>query len=149
MYTAILMTKEIKSVLQHLFQKQHNWKTQLLQNWPSIIGTLSSKVQLEKIKDDTLVLGVTDSCWLQELYLMSPLLLNSITKKLDSPRIKHLRFKKVGIKKQTKHKVRKTKIKTKTRQLSSKEQQALKNIKDVELSRAMEQFLIRCQLEGE
>lgn len=93
------MTKEIKNVLSLILANHANWKIHLLNNWSTILGPLSSKVYLEKIQEDTLILGVQDSCWLQELYLLSGMLIKTINQTLDQPRIKHLRFKTIGIKK--------------------------------------------------
>jgi hypothetical protein len=142
------MTKTMKSLVQNIFAHQDNWKIKLLQNWPDILGNLSTKVHLEKINDDSLVLGVADSCWMQELYMLSPLLLRTINKKLDAPRINSLRFKKVGIKKEKKQK---TYVRKKQHfiapPLLPKEQQALKKIKDPALSAAIQNFLRRCQQE--
>ena len=81
-----------------------NWKVKLLSNWHIVVGDLSSKVTIEKIQKDSLTLGVRDSCWLQELYLISPVLLKTINQTLDHSRIKQLRFKVIGIKKKTKKK---------------------------------------------
>lgn len=144
------MSKSIKHFVQHLFADQDNWKIQLLQQWPSILGSLSNKVQLEKINEDSLVLGVTDSCWLQEMYMLSPLLLQTINKKLDGRHIKHLRFKKVGIKKQTKRKTTPKKHTTPRKlHLSSKQEGALQSVKDPALRTAITNFLSRCQQENE
>jgi len=141
--------KAIKPLINTLFGQQENWKVQLLQHWPTIIGSLNAKVVLEKIEQDCLVLGVTDACWLQELYMLSPVLRQAINKKLDVPRIKTLRFKRVGNKKKG----------TRTQQqplraalhsegpLSKKEEQALAHIKDPELQSAIKKFLFRCQQE--
>lgn len=139
----------MKQLLHNVFNYQHNWKIQLLKNWPDILGNLSTKVHLEKINDDSLVLGVADSCWLQELYMLSPLLLRTINKKLDEPRIKSLRFKKVGIKKETKNKaIKRKKAPFIAPPLTSKEQKALANIKDPDLHREIQAFLRRCQQES-
>lgn len=143
------MTKTIKSLVQNMLIEQDNWKLKLLQHWPTILGNLNTKVHLEKINEDSLVLGVSDSCWLQELYMLSPLLLQTINKRLDSPRIKSLRFKKIGIKKQVAKKATAPKrLSCKMVPLTAKEQQALLNIKDPALRRAISDFLRRCQQES-
>ena len=56
------MATEIKDLITSLFEQHHDWKFQLLKNWDSIMGNLATKVKLEKIQEDTLVLGVYDSC---------------------------------------------------------------------------------------
>ncbi len=145
------MIHDIKSLLDSLLSNQNDWKIQLLNNWPKIMGNLSSKVSIEKINDDTLILAVVDSCWLQELYLMSTMLLKRINEKLDQPRIKQLRFKTAG-RVQTKNKSAAT-IPTQKqrtpRALTSNEEHALDAIKDEELQQALKDFLNRCDQENE
>ncbi len=140
--------KAMKPLIKTLFGQQENWKIQLLQHWPTIIGSLNAKVVLEKIEQDCLVLGVTDACWLQELYMLSPILRQAINKKLDAPRIKTLRFKRIGKKKETRtqQQPRRTVLHTEGT-LSKKEEEALAHIKDPELQSAIKKFLFRCQQE--
>jgi hypothetical protein len=142
------MSKEIKNLLPLILTQQNNWKFDLLNNWHTIFGPLSSKVYLEKIQEDTLILGVQDSCWLQELYLLSAMLLKTINQTLDQPRIKHLRFKTIGIKKEKKQNnhIKKERCVLPVT-FSAYEDQALKEIKDPELQRALKDFLVRCYQE--
>ena len=103
---------------------------------------------MEKIHEDTLILGVQDSCWLQELYLLSNMLLKSINQTLDQPRIKHLRFKTIGIKKEKQRRVNVKKERCFIPVvLNSCETKALQEVKDPELKKALENFLIRCYQE--
>lgn len=142
------MTKEIKNVLSLILANHANWKIHLLNNWSTILGPLSSKVYIEKIQEDTLILGVQDSCWLQELYLLSGMLIKTINQTLDQPRIKHLRFKTIGIKKEKQR--NKTTNKARCNEpvsLSAHEYQALQNINDSELQQALKNFLVRCYQE--
>lgn len=142
------MTKSIKDLLPTILKEQDNWKFNLLSSWQEIFGTLSSKVHLEKIQEDTLILGVQDSCWLQELYLLSPVLLKTINKTLDQPRIKHLRFKTIGIKKEKQRtELKKKQTQQIEMQLSATEQKALQLLKDKQLSQALKNYLLRCHRE--
>lgn len=142
------MTKHIKSIIENIISDQGNWKLQLLTQWPTILGNVKTKVHLEKINDDSLVLGITDSCWLQELYMLSPLLIETINKRLDYPRIKTLRFKKVGIKKREQKKERSgTQPSLKQITILPREHTALTRIKDPELQKVLENFLRRCKQE--
>jgi len=139
------MAQKIKDVLPSVFENKNSWKMKLLQHWPSIIGKLKSKVRIEKIQKDTLVLGVYDSCWLQELYLLSPVLLSTINEKLENVRFKRLRFKQAGIKKVKRNKKEKEVAKEKKeRNLTKKEELTLQRIKDPELEKVLKKFLIRC-----
>ena len=143
------MTLPIKTLLQNLIQTQSSWKTQLLENWPTIVGPLAEHVTIEKIYEDTLLLGVSDSCWLQELYLLSHTILTTINQSLDQARIKQLRFKQVPYKrKQTKEPFnREIKKEESKRVLTRNEQVALNRIKDTALKESLEAFLMRCHKE--
>ena len=142
------MTVPIKNILNNLFNAQNNWQMQLLNNWPTILGSIKAKVQLLKIHEDTLVLGVLDSCWLQELYLLTPLILQTINEKLDRPRIKKLRFKAIGTPdKKIKKEIPQKKTATKIIHLSPYEEQTLAQISDEQLRQVLREYLIRCYRE--
>ncbi len=142
------MIKNIKDLLSSMLQDKDNWKIQLLSSWQTIFGDLSDKVHLEKIQEDTLVLGVLDSCWLQELYLLTPVLLKAINKTLDQPRIKHLRFKTIGIKKAKSQSLPKKMVMNKQEKIFSlAERTALQKLKDPELSNVLKEYLLRCHRE--
>lgn len=111
------------------------------------MGPLAAHVQLEKIDAETLHLGVFDSCWLQELYLLSPLLLKTINENLDQPRIKQLRFKKTGVVKKKAAVEKLAPKKVQDVQLKQREIDALRALDDKELAQALKQFLIRCYQE--
>ncbi len=128
---------------------ESDWKLKLIKEWPEIIGTLSTKVTLEKVHEDTIVLGVSDSCWMQELYLLSPVLINSINQKLDRPYIKQVRFKSVGRKKEKAAPQKPTiNVLRKEITLSPHEKAALEHIQDPELRAAIKAFRIRCYREN-
>lgn len=143
------MAQTLKSLVKDIFANQDDYKITLLKNWSDILGTLNAKVRLEKIEGDSLVLAVTDSCWMQELYMLSPLLLSMINQKLDSPRIKYLRFKKAGIRTQKalKNPLRSGGEPFIEKPLTTGQIEALKQIMDPELKRCLERFLRRCQKE--
>jgi len=137
------MANNLKELLQTLINPEQNWKTDLLYRWKEIIGPLHSKVRIEKIHNDTLILGVFHSCWMQELYLLSPLLIKTINGKLDQPYIKQIRFKQVSLKK--------NKIKTSAISITHKkevflrkeDEHALAKITDPALRDALKAFRIR------
>jgi len=144
------MSTPIKDILPFILDHNANWRIRLLKNWESIWGNLSTKVHLERIDKHQLTIGVHDSCWLQELHMLSHLLIHTINKVLGSEQIKKLRFKKVEQKKV--HTLGNTQLLNNKKSthpvlLSSKEQSALNLIKDPHLSKALKQFLIRCYKE--
>jgi hypothetical protein len=145
------MSKKIHTILHSLFDKQkNNWKTDLLKNWYTILGSINTKVHLEKIYNDSLVLAVQDACWLQELYLLTPTLIKTINQSLDQPRIKSLRFKQASVKKKASppqtFKKRKPVVSV---TYTAREQRALNSIKDKPFHDALRQYLIRCYQEKE
>lgn len=142
------MALPIKQFIESLIHKSKDWKINLLYAWPSIIGSLNDKVHIEKIDDDSLTLAVSHSCWIQELHLLSPLLLKTINEKLDLPRIKHIRFKQAGNKKkkQTKNNTAKKRQSTYS-QLTAKDERALTKIIDPALRDTLKMFRFRCYQE--
>lgn len=146
------MAKSLQELLTSVLpQQQQDWKLYLLDQWSTIIGNLSSRMRLEKIQDDTtLIVGVYDSHWMQELYFLSPLIINTINAKLDQPRIKQLRFKHSPYKASVQHTTEQPQspiIPMIKRILTLSEQQALATIDDPQLRKALEQFLMRCYRE--
>lgn len=142
------MALTLKDLLQTIIRPENNWKTELLNKWQDIIGSLYSKVRIEKIYDDTLVLGVFHSCWMQELYLLTPLLIKTINEKLDQPHIKQLRFKHIGSKKEKKKVTPVRTIIKKEVVLTKKEENTLTKIADPALRNAIKAFRIRCYQES-
>jgi len=138
----------IKSFLPKFMQTinhEKQWKLQIMSQWNTIMGTLASKVSICKIYNNSITLGVTDSCWMQELNLLSELIKDKINNTLDTPRIEIIRFKYISQhaagsqKKETE-----SPLQHKEKMLTAKEQQALCNIKDPELSQALQGFLQTC-----
>jgi len=139
------MTTALKDLLSDIFEHD-SWKYNLLRNWNRIMGPLCQKVRIEKILDDTLVLGVINASWMQELYLLSSVIIKTINKNLDKPRIKKIRFTKIGRVKRSSSSKTKTQPNNFQRKicLTPRQKNALEPIKDQELRNALEQFLKRC-----
>lgn len=143
------MARHIKDLLVSVLPMQQNWKFCLLQQWDSCIGDLKVHVRLEKINDDhSLLLSVSHSSWLQELYYLSDIILKKINSNLAYPYVKKLRFKyspRSMLAQQL------PKIASLTPQhthiLTKTEQQALEKLGDPQLREALKQFLLRCYKE--
>ena len=82
------MTQRINQYLKTVISPTHAWKISLLKNWKQILGSLSKHVTIEKITDDTLILGVMHSTWAHELHLMSHEIKNNINVFLKTNQIK-------------------------------------------------------------
>lgn len=141
------MAVYLKDLLNKIVHPEKNWKTNLLYQWHDIVGSLHSKVRIEKIYDDTLILGVFNSCWMQELYLLSPLLIKTINEKLDQPYIKQLRFKYVNIKISKKNSKTSHTKKNKDIKLTKEDERTLAKITDPTLRDALKAFRMRCYQE--
>jgi acetoacetate decarboxylase len=138
------MNQDLKSLLSKLLVDQPSWKIKLVQEWHTIIGTLSGKVILEKIDNTTAILGVTHPAWIQEFSTLKPLMLKTINDHLGHPYITELRFKTVSPKKPKVIAAAPAQIKKKEHILSVRESNALETIKDPELKKALANFLQRC-----
>jgi len=141
------MSRPIKELLHTFMQPSEHWQIQLVQQWHAIFGDLSRHITCQKIEHTIITLGVYDSCWMQELYALTPTLLTAINAALNAPHIKQIRFKKVmrPIKKSVPE-PRKTPFVLPDRILSSAEKQALAQVRNEELRAALKKFLLRCTL---
>ncbi len=139
--------KSLKDLLSNTFQA--TWKTKLLTEWPTIMGNLKDQVTLEKIYDDNLVLGVRDTSWLHELYMLSPVLIKSINAHLEKPYIKTIRLKQSTAtkKKELIPEPAPVSHASKPLLLHTKDHKALASIKDDSLKNVIKTFLHRCQQE--
>ncbi|MBP6869988.1 DUF721 domain-containing protein [Candidatus Babeliales bacterium] len=140
--------ENVKTILDSLLQptsKQQAWKLTLIKNWPLIIGSLHEKVSLQKINNTTVVLGVYDSSWIQELYLLSKLILKKINSQLDQPRIETLRFQCIEKKEQIAKSKKVQPQQERKLFLKPQESAALQKIQDPQLSQALQGFLQKCQ----
>jgi hypothetical protein len=106
---------------------------------------LHEKVSLQKIYKDSVVLGVYDQSWMQELYLLSKLILKKINIHLDRPRIETIRFQCIEKKIKTPKKEHPKNLIHKKVALKPAELKALQKIQDQELCKALEGFLTKCR----
>jgi hypothetical protein len=135
----------IKDIIPQLVSYNADWRIALLAQWQAIVGKLKTRIRLEKVYEDTLVIGVYESHWMQELYLLSSVLIDSINTFLGEPRIKHLRFKLVEEKKRiTRGKKRATFVKQAVLSLTEGQQSAIAHIEDEHLKKALIDFWSRC-----
>ncbi len=139
--------KHIKNCLFNIKKtssRKNNWRLMLMQSWNSIIGNLSSKVSIHKIYNNAITLGVSDSSWMQELYLLSSVIKEKINKAIDKPRIETVRFQYVPPNKKRTIKKNKSKKDIKEKTLSTREKKALDKVQDQELAQALTRLLQKC-----
>ena len=139
------MSKPLKNLLESIISPESDWKIALLSRWQEVVGGLKTKVRLEKINDDTLIIGVYDSAWMQEIFMLSNVILQKVHKVIGKDKIKKIRFKLVDEKKLFEY-INKTNSKNldKIFKIEPKFKKALENIKDTQLQSALEKYLIQC-----
>lgn len=127
----------------------NDWRLTLLKAWPTIFGPLSHRVVLESVSETTIVLGVFDACLMQELYLLSTLILNTINKLLGTS-IQKVRFKRAEMRphKKDRHSPE-TSYMLKPVTLTRAESHALATIQDHELQEQLRRYCVRCHRERE
>lgn len=136
----------LKELITDVLKVKLDWHISILENWDKIVGYLSNYTHVCNIKDDTIFLGVYESVWMQELYLMSEHLISSINEYLGASRIKYIRFKLMAKKKHTEDKSHGKPILSKVSvplHLSDAQIFALNAIKDEDLKKSLISFLER------
>ena len=128
--------------------KLADWQLKIISDWPLIVGHICEQARVEKVIGDTILLGVYDTCWMQQLHLLSYMIIKKINNYLAGDYIKQVRLKYVQ-----RHQFRKI-INNHAPQeyshpLSVVEKQALTAIKDQELRTSMHNFLNRCHRENQ
>ncbi len=138
------MSKQLKNLLENIISPESDWKICLLSRWQEVVGGLKTKVRLEKINDDTLIIGVYDSAWMQEIFMLSNVILQKVHKVIGKDKIKKLRFKLVEEKKLEYKNKSNPASKEKAYKIEPKFKRALENIKDTQLQNVLEKYLIQC-----
>lgn len=138
------ITSYVAYILQNCNQ-EHYWKFLIMSKWDEIMGSLSDKVIICKIHQNTIVLGVSDSSWMQELHLLSELIKEKINQILGTNRIDAIKLKYVApAKKVVRKKEKILSLNYQKRTLTRQEQEALQQVQDEELSQALLGFLQKC-----
>jgi len=146
------MAYSLKTLVQQALSKQHApaWHITLFERWHTIVGDLNQVMRLEKIVGNMLIIGVYDASWMQELHMLSSVLVQTINQHLDVPHINRIRFRQVA---------RSTIKKTRTAEqpvspmpslpsLTTKQQAVLNKITDEQLRTYLHTFLGRLRLSG-
>lgn len=143
--------KSLKSIVHTLSlakKEEQAWHITLIEQWPHIMGSLAPKISLQKISRSTLIVSVQNASWMQELYLMSKLLINKVNNFLGKTYITHISFtlqqKPKQRPTQRKKQPKNNNTQEKIYHLSKHEEQALQKIDDQELQQALQKFLQRC-----
>jgi hypothetical protein len=136
------MGQHISSLVNNLFLRYDDWRFTLIKSWPSIFGPLSQYTRLERVDGSTLIIGVYDPHWMQELHLLAPTLIASVNNHLQKQVITGVKFKLAQRKAHTAPTIKKNSDEHQEKtiaipHLTTHQQQALMDIKDPELKKAL------------
>ncbi len=140
------MLTGIKPILESLLSVESDWRRFLLHNWNIIVGNLAVRMRLEQVHEDTLILGVYDSHWMHELFLLSNTIIRSVNKSLGHQRIVKVRFRLIERRPSPKPIRGETPVAQNIRSslLTYEQQRALMCVKDRELQESLKSLLNRC-----
>jgi hypothetical protein len=140
------------AILVNAIPKEHRWKIRLFQGWHHVIGQLGDKVRIEKIYNNTLVLGVSHPSWAQELLMLSSILRKKVNDVLEEDRIKTIRFSSASfrtppVKHDTTASSHRTCVASQPplQPLNDEERAHLATIPNEELRCALEHFYVHCK----
>lgn len=89
----------LNKIIFKMLEDPNDWRLTLFNSWENIVGSLKTHICLEKLEGTTVIIGVYEQHWMQELYLMSNVILKKINLSIGSPRISNVRFKLIEQKK--------------------------------------------------
>lgn len=144
------MVTPVKDILEQLLHTADgNWRFHVIRQWKELVGDLHTRMRLEKITEHTLVVGVYDSHWMQELHLISPLIIRTINAGLGHPYVKRIQFKLARHKELPKKRNNSPVPSPQQRPLvlTAQQRQALHTLPDGELREVLTAFLARCYRE--
>lgn len=140
------MAMLVKNILERFLNPHNNWRKKLFKDWSLIVGDLDDRMCLCKVYQDTVVIGVYETCWMQELHALSRYIIKSINNHLEQNYIKNIRFQMVSPKQEAI--IRKFRsfnhYTPPTITLNAQQKEALVSIKDAQLRKALTTFLACC-----
>ncbi|MBA3751359.1 DUF721 domain-containing protein [Candidatus Dependentiae bacterium] len=137
----------LKDLVPLVMSAKDDWRASLLKNWNEIVGSLKTRIRLEKVTGDMIIIGVYESHWMQELYLLSSVLIDSVNDFLGKPYIKQIRFKLVEERTSPRFNTyEKKKFVQREITLTNEQKKALEKITDFQLKNALIEFWGKCQI---
>ena len=82
----------IKVLLENYLKPADEWKLSLIQQWPHIVGELHSRMRIQRVNNDHVIIGVYDIHWMHELFHMTRFITEKINNSLGGSYIKTIRF---------------------------------------------------------
>lgn len=142
--------ESLQKLMATFLESHEQWKFQLMINWTTIVGDMQHHICLEKIEEKgTLIVGVHDTRWMQELYYLSHELIDLINRGLQGSFVKSIRFvlsRRLAIVKKTARKVTPARSIPKKsmmprRSLTDRHVKALERIHDNELQASLRNLM--------
>lgn len=129
-----------------MLPKTHDWQTTLLHEWKTIVGDLHQHMCLKKITGSTAIIGVYDSHWLHELYMLGPTIIETMNTHLGAQHITQVRFV-LGSRpiEKTNEKNQKEAVLAESRPMGARHRTALEHIKDKQLQNALQKLFNKCR----
>lgn len=144
---AILLNNILEKILNH----NNDWRFKLIKNWDKVACGLATRIRLESIFATTVVIGVYEAHWMQELFLLSNIILDNINKVTINYKVTNIKFKLVSADKkinQKKYNLNKSCTNSIMRApavLNETQKLALKRLNNQDLENVLISFLARCQ----
>ncbi len=134
----------LKDLLGSTLPAQCDWQSRLAREWATALGDLHTRMRLERIQGTTVIIGVFDSHWIHELFMLSPLIIQTINTHLGKIYITHVRF---IVANQRKKSTPKEKVPCQShnrKTMSSRQELILRSVKDVQLQEILEKVFYHC-----
>lgn len=135
----------LAEVLSSTLPQSSDWQTNLARNWQCAVGDLASRMRLERVKDKLLIVGVYDSHWISELFMLAPRIIEKINNFLGAPYVTQIRFVIANPKQKiSKKQASNGEVLRPRAPMNARQEQVLASIKDGQLHDALEKFFYAC-----
>jgi hypothetical protein len=130
--------KQLKDIFNNINQMNKcSWHYEFIKSWPTIARGLEEHLSIGKILKDTVILEVHDNSWLQEVHLLSPVILNRIQQFYPIIR-------KIKVSKSNKKRSQLNKQILTLNKITDQEKNVVKIIKDKDLAKALLNYYTIC-----
>ena len=130
--------KQLKDIFNNINQiNKFSWHYEFIKSWPTIARGLEEHMSIGKIMKDTVTLEVHDSSWMQEVHLLSPVILNRI--KQFYPVIQKIKVNKIN-----KKRIEQKKEILSFNEITDQEKNVVKIVKDKDLAKALLNYYTIC-----
>lgn len=130
--------KQLKDIFNNINKiSKCSWHYEFIKSWPTIARGLEEHLSIGKIVKDTVTLEVHDISWLQEVHLLSPVILNRIQQ--FYPVIQKIKVTKI-----TKKQLKQKKEILSLNIITDQEKNVVKIVKDKDLAKALLNYYTIC-----